>query len=86
MAGTTLYVADTNNHEIRAIDLESKAVKTLDLDIVKPPTRREHADVPERDASSTSPPSRSRRQASSRFDVDAGPCRQGYKLNRRSRR
>jgi thiol-disulfide isomerase/thioredoxin len=38
IAGSTLYVADTNNHEVRAIDLNSKAVKTLDLSTVKPPS------------------------------------------------
>src|SRR5262249_12539119 len=36
-AGDTLYVADTNNHAIRTIDLRSKRVRTLDLSSVKPP-------------------------------------------------
>ncbi len=39
VAGSTLYVADTNNHQIRSIDLGTKAVKTLDLASVKPPVR-----------------------------------------------
>jgi thiol-disulfide isomerase/thioredoxin len=39
LAGSTLYVADTNNHSIRAVDVDSKAVKTLDLDSVKAPSR-----------------------------------------------
>jgi thiol-disulfide isomerase/thioredoxin len=42
LAGTTLYVADTNNHAIRAIDTKTKAVRTLKLDGVaapKPPRR-----------------------------------------------
>jgi thiol-disulfide isomerase/thioredoxin len=39
LAGSTLYVADTNNHAIRAVDLETKAVKTLDLSTVEPPVR-----------------------------------------------
>ena len=39
LADSTLFVADTNNHEIRAIDVETKAVKTLDLSGVKPPDR-----------------------------------------------
>jgi thiol-disulfide isomerase/thioredoxin len=38
LAGSTLFVADTNNHEIRAIDVNSKVVRTLDLSSVKPPT------------------------------------------------
>ena len=37
VAGSTLYVADTNNHAIRAVDVNSKAVKTLDLSTVAPP-------------------------------------------------
>jgi DNA-binding beta-propeller fold protein YncE len=39
LAGSTLYVADTNNHAIRAVDVESKKVRTLDLSTVKPPVR-----------------------------------------------
>ncbi len=39
VAGPTLYVADTNNHAVRAVDIASKAVKTLDLSSVKPPSR-----------------------------------------------
>jgi len=39
LAGPTLYVADTNNHQIRAIDLATKAVRTLGLAGVRPPAR-----------------------------------------------
>jgi hypothetical protein len=39
LAGSTLFVADTNNHEIRTFDLETLAVKTLDLSTVEPPVR-----------------------------------------------
>ncbi len=35
--GATLYVADTNNHAIRAIDLASGVVKTLALEGLAPP-------------------------------------------------
>lgn len=38
LAGGTLYVADTNNHAIRAIDTRTKAVRTLTLEGVKPPS------------------------------------------------
>ena len=31
VAGTELYVADTNNHKIRLVDLKSHAVKTVEL-------------------------------------------------------
>ena len=37
IAGNTLYVADTNNHAIRTIDISSGQVKTLKLAGVKPP-------------------------------------------------
>ena len=40
LAGTTLYVADTNNHKIRTVDINSGAVKTLELEGLKPPTPR----------------------------------------------
>ena len=36
VAGKTLYVADTNNHKVRAVDLETKNVKTIDI-IIDPP-------------------------------------------------
>ncbi len=39
LVGETLYVADTNNHQIRAVDLASKEVRTLDLSTVKAPSR-----------------------------------------------
>ena len=40
LAGTTLYVADTNNHKVRTVDIESGAVKTLEIEGVKPPAPR----------------------------------------------
>ena len=36
-AGNKLYVADTNNHKIKVVDLKTKAVKTLALDDLSPP-------------------------------------------------
>ncbi|MBV8487567.1 MAG: redoxin domain-containing protein, partial [Planctomycetaceae bacterium] len=35
-SGSSLYVADTNNHKIRVIDLQTHAVKTLDLKGLEP--------------------------------------------------
>ncbi|WP_169974887.1 thioredoxin-like domain-containing protein [Tautonia rosea] len=37
LAGSTLYIADTNNHAIRAYDLESKEVRTLSIEGIGPP-------------------------------------------------
>src|SRR5262245_59355816 len=37
IAGNQMYVADTNAHRIRSIDLKSKAVRTLELQGVDPP-------------------------------------------------
>jgi len=37
VAGDLLYVADTNNHSIRVIDLKTRAVRTLKLSGVEPP-------------------------------------------------
>ncbi|HMP04578.1 MAG TPA: thioredoxin-like domain-containing protein [Gemmatales bacterium] len=37
IAGDQLYVADTNNHAIRVVDLKSKKVRTLELVGVEPP-------------------------------------------------
>ena len=38
LAGESLYVADTNNHAIRVVDLGTKATRTLALEGVSPPT------------------------------------------------
>jgi len=38
MAHPHLYVADTDNHKIRLVDLKEKTVRTLDLDGLKPPS------------------------------------------------
>ncbi len=37
VAGSNLYVADTNNHKIRVVDLKTDKVKTLDLAGLAPP-------------------------------------------------
>jgi thiol-disulfide isomerase/thioredoxin len=37
IAGSTLFVADTNNHAIRAVDLQTRSVQTLKLNGVSPP-------------------------------------------------
>ena len=37
VAGSNLYVADTNNHKVRVVDLKTDKVKTLDLAGLSPP-------------------------------------------------
>lgn len=37
VAGNHLYVADTNNHRIRIVDLKTKAVRTLNITGLEPP-------------------------------------------------
>lgn len=39
VAGESLFVADTNNHKIRVIDLKSDTVKTLDVAVDSPPAQ-----------------------------------------------
>ena len=39
LLGTTLFVADTNNHLIRTVDVASKVVKTLDTQTIKAPAK-----------------------------------------------
>jgi thiol-disulfide isomerase/thioredoxin len=38
VAGDHLYVADTNNHKIKVVDLKTKATRTLEIPALKPPT------------------------------------------------
>lgn len=42
LAGNELYVADTNNHKIRVVDLKTKAVRTLTLEGVTAPKPSGH--------------------------------------------
>ncbi len=39
LMGSTLYVADTNHHAIREVDLRTNRTRTLDLSTVRPPVR-----------------------------------------------
>lgn len=45
-AGETLYIADTNNHQIRVVDLKTKKATTLVLEGLTPPKPTESLDVP----------------------------------------
>jgi thiol-disulfide isomerase/thioredoxin len=50
VVGSELYVADTNNHAIRIIDIASKKVRTLELTNLQPPP------IPSEDPPTASPP------------------------------
>jgi hypothetical protein len=39
-AGDKLYIADTNNHRIRVVDMKTKAVSNLELQLVEAPMRK----------------------------------------------
>ena len=43
IAGEKLYVADTNAHRIRVVDLQTKEIKTLELKGVPPVGRSDEA-------------------------------------------
>lgn len=43
VAGDKLYVADTNNHAIRVVDLRTKETKTLSIKGLQPPVRNQTA-------------------------------------------
>jgi DNA-binding beta-propeller fold protein YncE len=51
-AGDKLYVADTNNHAVRIVDLKTKQATTLKLKGLQPPT----ASLPETDATAAAAP------------------------------
>jgi thiol-disulfide isomerase/thioredoxin/sugar lactone lactonase YvrE len=44
VAGNTLYVADTNNHAIRVVDLKTKETRTLPIKGLQPPAASQSAD------------------------------------------
>jgi len=47
VAGDKLYVADTNNHAIRVVDLKTKEARTLPIKGWQPPREKETADTAE---------------------------------------
>jgi hypothetical protein len=40
ITGDTIYVADTNAHRIRVVDIPTRRVRTLPLQGVEPPSNR----------------------------------------------
>ena len=50
MANGKLYVADTNNHAIRVVDLKGKTTSTLQIKELQPPPSAVATDSPETEA------------------------------------
>ena len=80
VADSTLYVADTNNHEIRSIDLKAQTVKTLDLGALKPPSPPARAPTFPNATVVNVPPVTVSPGPSLTLDVTI-PLATGYKLN-----
>jgi thiol-disulfide isomerase/thioredoxin len=80
VAGSTLYVADTNNHKIRAVDLKDLSVATLDLAGLKPPAPPARAPSFPNATVVNVPPVTVAPGSSVTLDVTV-PLASGYKLN-----
>lgn len=80
VAGTKLYVADTNNGRIRVVDLKEKTVSTLDLEGLKPPTPpRRHPSFPNAKVDDR-PPAKVAPGDAITLDVTL-PLESGFKIN-----
>ncbi|MHC5543208.1 NHL repeat-containing protein, partial [Singulisphaera rosea] len=80
VAGTKLYVADTNNQAIRVVDLNTNAVKTLELQGLKPPTPPRRAPRFPNPVVIDLPAVKVKPSAQVAFHVEV-PLEAGYKLN-----
>jgi thiol-disulfide isomerase/thioredoxin len=80
VADSTLYVADTNNHKIRAVDLKDLGVTTLELSGLKPPSPPARAPSFPNATVVNVPPVAVAPGASITLDVTV-PLPAGYKLN-----
>ena len=81
VAGIDLYVADTNNHKIRVVDLKTHAVKTLALEGLRPsPGCRGHRVFPNKPRSIDVPAAEAAPGKSIKLDVSI-PLPKGFKLN-----
>jgi thiol-disulfide isomerase/thioredoxin len=85
VARGTLYVADTNNHHIRTVDLKSGAVSTLEIAGLTPPSppKPPATDDDDHIEPVTVKPHRVAAGESLTFEVSLEPPR-GYKLNKLS--
>jgi hypothetical protein len=82
VAGETLYVADTNNHRIRQVDLKSSKVATLEIAGLAPPAPVKPAAIDETDPRKPMKVAAQRVAAGQQLEFEAGlTIPEGYKLN-----
>lgn len=81
VAGNTLYIADTNNHRLLAVDLESRAARELVIDGLAPPSPVERPKTIEDEAEAVAVAAQHIRPgAALRFRI-AFDLPEGFKLN-----
>src|SRR5262249_7121214 len=82
VAGETLYVADTNNHRIRKVDLKSGKVSTLEIAGLAPPALVKTTAADETDPRQPIKVAAQRVAAGQELQFEAGlTIPEGYKLN-----
>ncbi len=83
VASETLYVADTNNHQIRTVDLKTGKVQTLAIEGLAPPARVNPAETEESDGRQPIAVAAQRVAAAKNLDFEAAlTIPKGYKLNK----
>lgn len=83
VAGDMLYVADTNNHQIRKIDLQTGKIEPFAVEGLAPPVSARPADSGEADARKAISVAAQRLAAGDRISFEAALwIPEGYKLNK----
>ncbi|MFN0056558.1 MAG: thioredoxin-like domain-containing protein [Planctomycetales bacterium] len=83
VAGDTLYVADTNNHRIRTVNLETDAVSVLEIEGLTPPTPPKPAATPDPEGKKPVRLAKQRIATGKSLEIEVTlKLPEGYKLNR----
>lgn len=83
VAGDTLYVADTNNHQIRKVDMQTGKVELFVIDGLTPPAPARRTEAGESDALKAVSVAAQRLAAGDRISFEAALLiPEGYKLNK----
>jgi thiol-disulfide isomerase/thioredoxin len=83
VAGDVLYVADTNNHQIRKVELQTGKIEPFVIEGLAPPARVRPTDAGEADARKPAPVIAQRLAAGDRIAFEAAlSIPEGYKLNK----